>query len=546
MNIHSSMKRVGYSALLISALNLVCFVCFYNLDSPLSRADEVMRVRATQGMIAHNSFLLPYVDDRPKFNKPPMMNWMCRLSVSLFGESVPTFRLPSALAGFFAFCFVAVITLRLSSSKIAAWIAVVAMAGCTTFLDTNGLRTAGPDSILVLLSVAVVWFGYGLCNEILEARAPLKKTRVPSFLVGLLFGLGILTKSVAIGITLPILGTYALIRRHQLRVPWRSAIALISGPLAFFLCGALVFPPLYYGYLLYSHPEAFSVFFTQEVMTRVTRGYHHRDDAAYYFKLLFRSRRMFAPELVVVSLLYAGLMAWRRLDRRFLLLLLWASLPIIAYSCVPSRLPWYVNPAIPPLAILIGISTVGAFNLILASQTIRQPVIRRGLASIWLFIAAGMILSTFPAVIHHVTEERQIPAAAAIQNIRASLGTTPKTFATTDIDFDRQEIPYVGFLKPELTSAVQALAEKPANDVGPQILMTSFNFLNKIPSLASWDGYSVLKPWKERRTIVVMLVRTSRSAPLPIGFKRFSQPLSGAELIKWLRARPDSGVSRRS
>ena len=90
----------------------------------------------------------------------------------------------------------------------------------------------------------------------------------------------------------------------------------------------------------------------------------------------------------------------RRLDDRTLWLILWALLPIMFFSMSKSKLPHYILPSFPPLAILFGV----AVSRILRDSRER---VRYGfgaswmvLSSMFIYLAAGVIApEIFPKII---------------------------------------------------------------------------------------------------------------------------------------------------
>jgi 4-amino-4-deoxy-L-arabinose transferase-like glycosyltransferase len=533
----SAYQLLSNALLVLSAGILVSWVCFYNLGRPFSRADEVMYVRGTQGMLAHNSLLVPYLDDLPTFNKPPLLHWLSLLSVRVLGESVVTHRLPSAIAGMMVFGVTGLMTFHLSRSRVAAWLAVLAMAGCSIVSGTNGVRTVGLESTLSLLTILILWLLYSISNALLEGSVSRAIVRRRSIMAGFLFALGVLTKSIAIGITLPIIGVYILIRRYQLGISWRALTRACVWPSLLFCVCAVSLPGLYYGYLALSHPDAFGVILQQEILNRVSRGYHHRKDVAFYLRLLFVSRRVYAPELLIVALVYSSWLVWARGTRHILFLMLWAIIPVILFSIVPSRLPWYIFPAVPPLAMLIGIS-LRDIGVTLASTSLIQSGVRRALlVTAWAICAAIALYSMFPPVVARVTSGGTVLIENTIGPLRDLWGARLQTLLVRSVELDRQEVAYVQFLRPERIDTVQGVVERVAGSQPPVLLIASHGIVANLPSTAGWSGYSIVGPWKEREKQLVLLIRIGEGEQLPKDFRAFSQAVSGLEFVTWLKAR---------
>jgi len=87
--------------------------------------------------------------------------------------------------------------------------------------------------------------------------------------------------------------------------------------------------------------------------------------------------------LSLLCLLLPSMWNWLRSSELGLLLPLWAAFPIVAFSLSVSKLPWYLDPSLPPLALLIAIAIVLSFG------GLRMPMAR---------YAAGAIVAAFLAV----------------------------------------------------------------------------------------------------------------------------------------------------
>lgn len=550
MNRFSSLSKTHRGAIICltaSAAALVAFICFYNLGQPFSRADEVMYVRGTQGMIAHKSLLVPFLDDRPIFNKPPMVHWLSAAVISLAGESVITHRLPSALAGCCVFFFVGFITLRCSKSYLAAWLSVVSMGGCSIFLGTNGIRSVGVEAALSLCTVGCLWLLFNACDDVLEGFAThetspwrQRSQRTKARYAGILCGLSILTKSVAIGILGPILAAYLLIRRYQLGISWRALVQALSPIVGQFLLTATPIPALYYTYLSYAYPDAFRVIISHEIINRISHGYHNRDGVAFYVRLLFFSEKVFPPPFVLLAIVYGTWAGFVKGNKYALFFTIWAITPIAIFTFIPSRLPWYANPSVPPLAILVGISLHDFTAKLSSTLKNRGRILQASLITTWLSIVAASFFSTLSKTYARVTDDSTIPVAELVQALRTHWVESLHTAVTSNVELDRQEVAYIQFLRPQRIALNSIDPNQGEDTTRPMLLIASFRALEELPTLSGWNAYATLQPWRGRREHLVLLIKYPTHKAPPYHFKEFSRTLSGAELATWLRRRPNT------
>ncbi len=497
-----SLETILFAVVFLGIFSLAGYVFFSNLERPLSRADEVMYVRRVQGMIAHGSPLASYIGDTPSLNKPPLAQWIASLSVMLLGESATSHRLPSAVAGALVFCLVIYLTLRWSRSLAAAAVAGLALLSCAVFTDTNGTRSAGVEAILSLCTVSVMALIYEVSERCLVQERPGTNRKI-SLLAGALFSLGILTKSVAICITVVIATLYISFRAYQLSLTPRVAVSRLRPSILCFVLAALPIPLIYYTLLIINYPEAPSVVFSQEIAQRFGKGYHHAKDPFFYLGLIVVGRRVFAPELLLLTIVYSSWRCYRAVDPIRLLLLLWALVPLLLFSFLPSRLPWYIFPSVPPLAILIGM-TVAEISQVLPQ---RGTIPSKALACGALAVMVLSLCTPFHRVLARVRHNETLPIAHVIEALRKHHNFGLESYITSDLELDRQEEPYIHFIDSKRVTSDEAchIAHSAQQDI-PKAVFISLGALQSCAGFSSWFSYAVLPPFKARKQEIRVLV----------------------------------------
>ena len=115
-------SNAWYSFTILFAL----FISFYNLGyGSFHPEDEALHVSVIQNMINHNHITVPYDENGPYFNKPPLKMWATIPIIKLLGDFPFSYRLIDAFLGFFTSLLIYKIALYLFSSKRSAFFSVL-------------------------------------------------------------------------------------------------------------------------------------------------------------------------------------------------------------------------------------------------------------------------------------------------------------------------------------------------------------------------------------------------------------------------------------
>jgi 4-amino-4-deoxy-L-arabinose transferase-like glycosyltransferase len=107
-----ALPRIGVDSLYATAaLLLPMFFFLHGLDAfPLRDNNEGLYAEIAREMLAGGNFIVPHLNGVPYIEKPPLLYWLCALSMKLFGVTPAAARLVSALPmymlclGLFQFC----------------------------------------------------------------------------------------------------------------------------------------------------------------------------------------------------------------------------------------------------------------------------------------------------------------------------------------------------------------------------------------------------------------------------------------------------------
>ncbi|MGZ8433584.1 MAG: glycosyltransferase family 39 protein [Candidatus Binatia bacterium] len=351
---------------------LLCFVLlilFYRLGGPvLFEPDEGRNAEKAREILVLNDWITPHENFHAVLDKPIFFYWLIALSYKLFGVSEWAARLPSVLAAFGSIVMVYVFVRHWWGEWEARWsvLALVTSAGYFVF------------SRLVIFDMTLTAFiMLALCAFYHAAHAPGSTANwtTCAILYGAL-GAATLTKGL-VGLVVPglIVFFYLLLSNS-----WRSLgnIRLFPGVVLFLL---IVMP--WYILAERHNPGYLGYYFLEEHFGRFSTEKFDRSSPWYFY-------------LYVVPL---GLLPWtlllpaavkyhwrRRLDDQTLWLILWAIIPILFFSMSKSKLPHYILPSFPPLAILLGT----AVSRLLSDS---QERLRYGFGASWLVISSLFIYS---------------------------------------------------------------------------------------------------------------------------------------------------------
>ncbi|MCG6922437.1 MAG: glycosyltransferase family 39 protein [Acidobacteria bacterium] len=300
---------------------------------PLLGPDEPRYTRVAVEMHRAGEWVTPTLQGEPWLEKPPLFYWLAGGAFSLLGETETAARLPSVLATLLLVGVTMFVGARLYGT--AAGLHAGFVAGTSVLMFAYG-RAASMDMLLAATVTAAIGLG-GL--RVLGMAGPHALPAAAAFA-----GLATLAKG-PLGLLLPllVLGGLVLATRQ-----WRVAREAVS-PLA---VGAFVVvaAPWYVAILVDQGRQFIDVFVLNHNLQRFTSTIHHHPGPLWYY----------------LPILLAGLFPWSGLavpglaglrprgSRSDLFALLWLGLPLLLFSLAGSKLPGYILPCVPPLAILMG------------------------------------------------------------------------------------------------------------------------------------------------------------------------------------------------
>jgi 4-amino-4-deoxy-L-arabinose transferase-like glycosyltransferase len=302
--------------------------------------DEGRYAEMAREMLLSGDWITTRLNGIKYFEKPPLHTWMSALSFAMFGFGEWQARLWNGLCGIFGVFMVGYTGQRVFGGRAGLYAAMV--------LGSMMFWAAASQFNSLDLSVAAT-MALSLCALLIaqqDGNAPSQR-RNWMLVCWTGMALSLLAKGL-IGIVLPgaVLVIYALWSGD--RAIWRRLH--IGAGAALFLLIALPW------FLLVAakNPEQPQFFFIHEHWDRFFLKTHHREGPWYYFLLLLLPATL--PWLAVLPASLA--MAAKTAASRFQtgrLLLVWIVFILFFFSYSSSKLPGYMLPVFPALALLAGV-----------------------------------------------------------------------------------------------------------------------------------------------------------------------------------------------
>jgi 4-amino-4-deoxy-L-arabinose transferase-like glycosyltransferase len=308
----------------------------------LFQPDEGRYAEIPHEMADGGDWIVPHLDGLPYLEKPPLQYWASAAAFRLLGGDEWTARLWPALTGFLGVLAVLFTGVRLFGRR-AGVLAALLLASTFEYVVLSQVLTLDMG-LTLFLCAAVFCF-------LLAQQHTADPARQRGWMIGAwaAMGLAVLSKGL-IGVLLPVLALAAYVGIERDTTVLRR-LHLLPG-MAVLL--AITLPWLVAIQLRV--PEFFDFFFLREHIARFATSGHHRPGAWYYFVGVFIAGALPWTAVYTVALvrgLRQAAVDARPIDAaRFLAL--FAAVVLVFFSLSRSKLPAYILPMFPPLALLGG------------------------------------------------------------------------------------------------------------------------------------------------------------------------------------------------
>ncbi len=332
----SSALHPGKILLLVVIYGLIWFATLNYRH--LIPSDEGRYAEIAREMLVTGDWVTPRYNGYKYFEKPPLQAWATAATFQVFGIGDWQARLWTALTGFLTILAIGFTGSRLYNAR-AGWLAAVVLASSPMWIISGHFNSL--DMGLSAFLVAA------LCSLLLAQHSQSKMgCRNWMWVCWIFMALATLSKGL-IGAAIPAM---VFIAYSISAWDWKiwTRLRLFSGTMIFL---AITAP--WFVLVALRNPEFLEFFFIHEHLQRFTQDAHSRTGPIYYFvPLLFIGLLPW-----VLQIPGSILQAWNERRREFSsgwLLVCWSVMIFAFFSVSHSKLPGYIIPIFPALALLIG------------------------------------------------------------------------------------------------------------------------------------------------------------------------------------------------
>jgi 4-amino-4-deoxy-L-arabinose transferase-like glycosyltransferase len=309
----------------------------------LVSADEGRYAALSLGMLQSGDWLTPRLNGVLYFFKPPLQYWGGALTMAVLGVNEFAARLYPALAGLLTVGTTGWTAYRCwgpRAGRHAAWIT----GSCTwVILNSHFLSLDMGLTAALTLTLCSVVMAYGASPA--ESQSVKNHRKLWLLVAWAGMGLAVMSKGL-VGVMIPgaVWLLASLLRRDQVGwrdMPWLAGVLLL-----------LLITVPWLGMMSVQHPSFAWFFFVHEHFDRYLSPVHHREGPWWYF----------------IPIVLIGFMPWtsalprllrwpKRLDQRDFVgiwLWVWVWFVVLFFSASSSKLPSYVLPIFPALALMLS------------------------------------------------------------------------------------------------------------------------------------------------------------------------------------------------
>ena len=323
----------------LAALTVAISIClsFHRLGANSLFGDEAIYANIARKAAVDGHWYPLYDQHGHYVNKPPLSIWPMALQFEVAGASEVNARIGSAVGGVIVSMLVFVLGTWLVDAR-AGTLAALLLITAPPWLLEHGVRE-GVGDIWTTLFTGLALMLY-VRARITESRRILMAAVAAAVAGSLIKGLVVFLILSGVGLLWETTTKLLLGRRPRWRVLWFVVLASAI-PFALWVADNAV------------HDAGARAQMWTQFVGRNTQAIDptHLHPFTFYPSVVAEAFGVW-----LVALILPMLWRWLRTSETALLLPLWSFFPIVVFSLSVSKLPWYLDPALPPLALLIGIA----------------------------------------------------------------------------------------------------------------------------------------------------------------------------------------------
>ncbi|MFM2097277.1 MAG: Undecaprenyl phosphate-alpha-4-amino-4-deoxy-L-arabinose arabinosyl transferase, partial [Planctomycetota bacterium] len=396
------MKGATKHVLILLAIGAL--ILFTNLGVPrLWDRDEPRNAGCAAEMIARGDWVVPWFNDELRTHKPVLLYWLIMVAYSMFGMNEFSARFGSAMLGLGTIVWTYAIGSRLFNPRIGLLAGIVL---ASTLMFDVASRAATPDSSLIFFVTASVGaFVLGVfpnrqaTGEALAAKAGAESQIASPGILSLaaedwrislpaaigvygMMAMAVLAKG-PVGLVLPaaIIGLFVAIARSEVlrgsepATSWFANVVRVLSPMHLLGCAIrlrpvaalivvlLIAAPWYIAVGVRTDGEFLRGFLWEHNFSRAMESREGHGGGLWFYPLAILAG-FFPWSVFALPTAIGVIRSWRRSDdyatRAALILLIgWCAIWVGAFSLAKTKLPSYVTPCYPAIAVLVAFTLVG-------------------------------------------------------------------------------------------------------------------------------------------------------------------------------------------
>jgi len=302
-------------------------------------------------MLRSGNYLIPTFDGAPDMwnTKPPLMIWLQVLSMKSFGVNEWAVRFPSAMAALFTCMVILLFSVKYLKNFWFGFIWSLVLVTSSGYIEIHAVRTGDYDALLTLfLTLGTISFFTFLENSNTKYL----------YLFFISMALAVLTKSSAALMILPGLFLYSVLQKKLI-------ILLKNKHLYIGLFIFLLTAGSYYCIRETYNPGYLQAVWDNEFGGRFLNTIEEHNRSFWYYFINLFDYRFIIWVFFVPAGIFVGL---KNKNLKIKNLSLFTSLMVLTFfiiiSSAQTKLPWYVLPNYPFLALFVGIFIFHIFSLL--------------------------------------------------------------------------------------------------------------------------------------------------------------------------------------